>query len=617
MKKSYIALAVFSMAALLVSCQTEEIRVSTFEPGENDVLFSMAYNRADTKSSDDGVPYAKSTSIDLGFHEGTHLFLEESVIDLDGISVEPVTKGTPAFTENLGVLYEGKLGVYVDASSGGFGSSEINYTQVADTMLTGKGWQYYHKYDSDPWPSNGSVGFYLRMPMDDSNVTINSRTGGKISFSYTSPSDVSVQQDILFGYRSVDKATYNTYLPDGLPVLLNHALTGVKFAAGNPEDVTITGITISDIYNSGTCDITPASETDYKDVVATHSSAGAAEWTLGETKASFSVEYSNTLVEFKPSTEEGGGSFGSKGKYPDNFATHGGKNNLNDTDASQTFWFIPQSFADTTSRNVVLTVSYTVPGSTETLTLNIDFGRELGRRNVEWKAGQLYTYTIRIDEVNVKIEDTVIPGGQISDTDPHGIVSSIKKDVKITNTGNTDAFIRAAIVGQWVIDQDGERVIMFGFTDEINHLYEVESWYEDQFVDHSGQHGVFEELHGYKNIAYGKDYTNVDNVNNWVYDPDDRYFYYTKPVAPGMATGQTVENGPYDRLFKSYTIKMIPHTSNYGVALSKQMYFTLEVATQAINARTSNGTLMTDYKKAWADALKIDDTQVGETQGNN
>ena len=53
------SLAVFSMAALLVSCQTEEIRVSTFEPGENDVLFSMAYNRADTKSSDDGVPYAK------------------------------------------------------------------------------------------------------------------------------------------------------------------------------------------------------------------------------------------------------------------------------------------------------------------------------------------------------------------------------------------------------------------------------------------------------------------------------------------------------------------------------------------------------------------------------
>lgn len=625
MKNSYIALAVFSMAALMVSsCETVNEVNAPFVPGENEVVFTLGYNSIQTKSSDAGISTAKVSTMDLGKYGNTNFYLEESVVNLDGFSAGPETKGTPAYTENLGVLYGEKLGVY--GIGGNFDSAgEVTYSKYIaegdNWQLTDGGWQYIHKYDSDPWPTSGSAQLYFRMPNDDSNVSVTGRSDGQITFTYTSPAASTDQNDILFGYRTATKSDYEASIESGgLPILLKHALTGVKFAAGNPDDVTIKSISLAGLYNSGTCVIAPsAEEGNYTDIIGNHSSAGDVTWTFPETPSTgtFTNSYTGT-VNFgtSTSTEEGVvKKFPNKGNYPDSFAANGGKNNLNNSDASQTFWFIPQDFGTATDpREVTLTVTYSLKGSTTNETpLVINLGELFANRGVEWQAGELYTYTLRIDEVNVRIEDTVTKdannGG--SDGDPRGILGSTKDAVKITNTGNTDVFIRAAISGQWVYDQEvnsttheTERVIMFGFTDDINQLYLVESWYEDQFVSNAGEHGVFEDLAGYKNIKYSKDYTSQESVNGWVYNPVDKYYYYTLPVAVGADTAP---------LFTSYTIKKIPHARNSGKVMVTNMYFTLEIATQAINARTDNGTKREDYAQAWVDARRIDDSAVVHT----
>ena len=582
MKNSYIALAVFSMAALMVSCETaNEIQDNTYLPGENDVVFTLGNNSIQTKSSDADAPTARITTMDLGMHDGNNFFLEESVINLDELYAGPETKGTPAYTENLKVLYGNTLGV----SAVGFtsGDDEVTYNKYADEMVAG-GWQYSHKYDYNPWPATGSVKLYVRMPNDMSGVSVSSRADGKFTFTYTSPGSATAQQDILFGYRTATKAEYEASLPNGLPVLLNHALTGVKFAAANPEDVTIKSITIKGLYNKGTCVITPASETDNKDVTTNHSSASAADWS-GVDKTSTgtftSGDYSSELYNYSDKT-----AFSDKGNYPATFGSIGGTNNLNDGNASQTFWVIPQAFTENgkAREGVVLSVSYIVTGSNSTTpsTLDIPLGKILAARTgVEWKAGELYTYTLRIDEVNVMIDDNVnlvqetFTDGSYSYVDYEG---STKTDVIITNTGNTDAFIRASIVGQW-LDSNGDPV--FGFTDRLHNLKLVESWYEDQFVYGYHTHGEFKGL-----VGYDPEYS-----GDWI-KGEDGYYYYTKVVEAGDSIPED------DPLFESYTVKSLPDSELAGVP-NRDMYFVLEVATQAVSARKTDGSLYS-MEEAWA-----------------
>lgn len=589
MKNSYIALAVFSMAALLVSCENaNEIQDNTLIPGENDVVFSLGYNQIQTKSAYADVSEFKVATMDLGKQGDNNFFLDETVVNLDELYSGPETKGTPAYTENLAALYGDKLGV----SAYGFtsGNDEVTFSKYADEMVAG-GWQYSHKYDYNPWPATGSVKLYVRMPNDMSGVSVSSRADGKFTFTYTSPGSATAQQDILFGYRTATKAEYEASLPNGLPVLLNHALTGVKFAAANPEDVTIKSITIKGLYNKGTCVITPASETDNKDVTTNHSSASAADWS-GVDKTSTgtfsSGDFPSTLYDFSDKTAFTDG----KGNYPAVFGSVGGKNNLNDGAATQTFWIIPQAFMENNAaRDVTLTVTYTLPGGTDTETLDIPFGALLAKRNVEWKAGQLYTYTLRIDEVNVMIEDVVdvVEADDVvieyknpltHETQYFTLASyegSTKTNVTITNTGNTDAYIRAALVGQW-LDEQGNPV--FGFTDyTAGRVVLVDSWYQDQFGPNAEhKHGQFEDLPGTK----------------WV-KGSDGYYYYTDIVPAG-------EEIPND-LFTSYTVGEVP-----GVAIageSPQIYFRLEIATQAVNARKDDGSAYTSYTAAWNIAQRL------------
>ena len=592
MKKIYIALAVLG-TALLSSC-IQEKSFKDANIGENDIVITLQGAPA-TRTSEMGL-VQKGATIELAASEDGHnIFLEETIEDLNS-AWAPATKGTPAYTENLGVLYENNMGVYAS------GLGDATYETMDDDVYarkkdhgTGEGWRYNHHYSSDPWSVADNHDFYFRMPVKANGVTY-PLTYGKsndnltITFTYTSPTKAEDQQDIIFAARNIDKEEYRASLPNGAPVLFNHALSGVKFAIANPDEAMITSVVFTGLKGTGTCTITPSGETDNSDTDV-HSSATAVNW--GTPTVVTGAKYTAT---FDKVVSYDSGKFKNNGNYPDSFKGAGSAmtNNLNDDDATQTFWFIPQAMTDKVKLHIVYTYGE------EEGEADIDFGEELLKHNANtyWYAGQLRTYTIRVDEVNVMISDNVNITGPSTEsvTDPAGntfninnsYVGSSKTDVKIKNTGNTDAFIRAALIGQW-LDVDTHNPV-FGFTDyTAGEVVKVDSWYEDQFVTENGKHGAFVNLPGYHNKVKNTTYTNP--LSGWQLCSDGYYYYTTKVPA-----GEFVPND----LFTSYTISSTPAVKVAGKI--HKVYFVLEVATQAVSAKKSNGD---DYlwDEAWERAL--------------
>ena len=577
MKKNYIKILAAAALVLLSACQMNEIGNDNPALGENVVAFSVGGDN--TRSSAVATPVPeKGVVINLGSDGNGHQFyLEESVIDLNS----PATRGTPAYTENVVTLYEGKM----------FAHSELG----DDTYEYDDATQCYIKsYGQNIWEVADPLNFWMYMPVTlpgvDGDPTFATTSGKQtISFSYKSPATADTQADMVFAARSVSEEQYNANnkIAD---VLFQHALTGVKFAIGNLDDdieensISISKITFKGLVDAGNCVVTPTDESGkYKDVKDVYSSqaTGVVAWTPADTLANKDgvyAEYDGLTTFAQPS--EGNGSFDNNGEYPASFAAKSNVNNLNDGDATKTFWLIPQTMTD----NVKLTINYSFGGD-DSYEWTIDFGKAL--KNVEWKPGQLRTYTIRIDEVNVMIEDdvTVVEADPVKITYTHpetgattdyfldSYKGSKKEHVTITNTGNTDAYIRAAIVGQW-LDPQGDPV--FGFTDyTAGKVVLVDSWYQDQFVTGAQRHGKFEGLPGTK----------------WV-KGDDGYYYYTEIVPAG-------EDVPND-LFTSYTVGDVPGVAIAGEA--PQIYFRLEIATQAISAKKLDGSDYTPYTAAWSNA---------------
>ena len=571
MKKIYITLAVLATAALSSCVQEKSFEGHVLEKGE--VSFVLRAG-APTKASDMERSVQKGVTVKIGEIGGQTAYLEETITDLS--SIAPMTKGTPAFTENVGTLYENQLAVHTDYSD------FVDATFETQGFENG-GWRYFHRYENVPWPSN-AVGFYMHMPAGAVDIPAEGYSGSSISFGYTSPTTAEAQEDLLFSYVSITEAEHNAQVgAGGYPVTFYHALTAVKFAIGNSAtELSSKGISIDEVkftglVNTGTCSISFPAEGE-----------PSVTWTASATTGNvISQDFSDveSLVEFNATNNP---DFGSE--FFANNASD--KQNVNKTDASYTFWLIPQTFPTTSA--AVMRISYTMSGVQEYL--DITLKDVLG--SVSWQAGQLRTFTIKLDEVNVKISDTVTPGADA--TADNGYKGTHKDNVEIQNTGTTDAFIRAAIVGQW-LDNEGNPV--FGFTDEINKLYIVESWYENQFVSTSTAeadlHGRFVGLPGYKGAATFKadeGATTVGGITPGWQLCTDGYYYYTKMVAPNDFTSP---------LFTSYTTLKIPKASLAGVELEgADMHFVLEISTQAITAVNMDGHKDSRYtwKQAWANA---------------
>lgn len=574
MKKVFIAMAILA-AAVFSSCNREIDIDNGYVPLKNGLAFYLQ-GVATTKSAETN-PVVKV--YDLENVNG--VVLEESVVSLDeNWFYAPATKGTPAYTENVADLY---------GSFNAVAYKEGTTTLALDDaeFIENNGmWE--HSYDIiDPF-ANGALHFFMRMPaatIDAQGSNFDYKANGNIEFDYESPATASEQKDILFTSRSLSKEEYTP--KTGAPLLFHHALTGVKFRVKNSDDeiedmdIVITKVEFDGFQTSGHCTIVPDKEDNYKDNTSNYSSATAVTWSTTELEGKTSINISEEfdgMIDYSSETTS----------LPDHFYAKDGDNNINDASASKTFWIIPQKL--TTGKTI--TIHFEMNGIKEQyFVLDVDKLKS----DVEWKAGQLRTYTFKLNDVNLKIEDTVTPDGNVA----NAFTGSKKSAVTITNTGNTRAFIRAAIVGQWLCSVDTENNdagdIVFGFTDAIGRLDLVESWYQDQFVNGSHNHGEFVGLAGYKDTSDASTANNLGEnpFNDWVLCRDG-YYYYTLPVDP---------DGTTSNLFDSYTIKSAPQPTYGGQVWNvDQIHFTLEIATQAISANKLDGSPYA-WDDAWAIAL--------------
>lgn len=583
MRKLWIIAAFAAIA--LTSCQQEKEIPGGNNIGKNGVAFKI--EGAATRSSDAVSPVTKVASIPFATVGDLKLTLEETVTDLN--YMVPETKGTPVYTENVGYLYSNKLGVYTDVAGG----VDASFARLSDAPATvpnfGLGWIYQHEYAENIWPDeNTAVQFYLRMPTDMTSHGVSSLTNeaGVTTVGYTSPATATAQQDIIFGAVQMNHKTYMGHFAakGGAPVVMYHALTGVKFAIANDAaelaKLQIDRITFTGLRNTGTFTFTGSTE--------------KITWTAFSATDDSEIyqEYGkDDLVTYSASAH-------ADQHFAPSFFNGGVDQNLNDDKAAKTFWLVPQSI--TKNSTATMLIEYTINGTESWMEIGLN---ELKAQ--EWEPGQIRTFTFKVDDVNLKIEDDVVV--PTSADAASAFAGSYKENVEITNNGNTLAFIRAALVGQWMHEEEVDGVVesypIFGFTDNVNNLYVVESWYEDQF-EKPGEpvHGKFEGLPGYKGGAN-------PNANGWVLCTDG-YYYYTEAVPPYDSKKTKEQNKTAGAickpLFTKYTVKLKPQaTSIAGEVLSvTSMHFELEVAAQAISAVQRDGTVKKDTNGGddWADA---------------
>ena len=617
MKKFYIALAVLATAALTSCVQEQSFNGPVI--GEDDVAFVLR-SGASTKAANSESPTEEGLNLKVGKYGKHALYLEETITDIDAIA--PQTKGTPAYTENVGTLYGDQLGVYSTYS--GFG--EATYEKAGDSMVNG-GWSYKHKYEGVSWPE-GAVDFYLRMPANAVTTPASGYNNRTVSFSFTSPSKATNQQDLIFAYTSMDQVAHDAKKADGgYPVTFYHALTGVKFRMGNElsDDPAKTRTYINKvefigIKNMGNCTIV-FPEAGAEDQTP------AITWTDGATvsrttaAAPIYQEYADDdLIDYT------GGN-----KFPESFygdvVTADGKSgldkNLNDEDATMTFWLIPQVLDE----NVEIKVTVKIWDGTQTngdKEVTLELGTLLS--GLEWKAGQLRTYTIKPDVVDVKITDEMVSN------------STVKQNVVIKNLGNVKEYVRVNIIANWVgirqtgIDSHGQPVyedhqtVLFGFQSaeqdaDGNYIDDTEvlAWNdkdpEYRFLNGDVVTATSGTLYTQGGTAYRRYGTFVglpslsvstdpeaswDAPKRWV--RFDKFYYYMDPIGPGDHLPSTAS------LFQSYTVNPSPTyyiADEFGVRrLAKDVHLEMDVLVQAIKVPEDPVTgEELDFISAWKEAL--------------
>ena len=600
MKKIYLVLAVL-VAAVLVSCQKEQSFNELTPIGENGIAFS--FTGISTKSAQASSKIEAGVSIPIASSNGESLYLEETIEELNPI---PTTKGAPAYTANVGKLYP-TMGVYADGDFGDavfeimdstFGSPEE--TEHIPSPQDGNikyGWRYTHSYSSSPWPDDTTpVDFYLRMPAQMNGVSNLTYSDKKIDFDFIPLSTAKDQDDLLFSQTTLTKSEHNSYLPNGAPVLMYHALTGVKFRSGSDNSgatkTIITKVKFTGLKGSGHCVI------DGSSIVWTPSSTTAYTYTQTFTNPDYSEE---AWVDGTIGNE--GGTAWDSALDGTSWTAAAADHNLNNTKGELTFWFIPQEITDAVKLEVTFCVKTPdTSGATGggEFTHQIDLGKILAAQNVEWKAGQLRTYTLDPKDVDVEIYDTMS--------------GKSKTNLHVTNTGNVAEYVRMLVIGNWYgwesedDESDGkEPDILVGYkysgpsdpqyiedkaanpNTDVNEM--VTPWFRED--DDYGQY--FDET-----FKKGK----PSGTNKWL--RGNTGFYYPDPIGPGYTMAPLSE-----ALFKSYiwpenvpfpTIYIPDPTSNVRKP-AVGVHLIMEVAIQAISAVDSNGQPYASCWAAWTDAI--------------
>lgn len=475
------------------------------EPGGNSdgtVTFIIGNDSAETKSP------VKAASYDL---ESDGLSIVETVSGMDS----PGTKGTPVYTENFDSLYGSSLyaTAYVPVSGTGpltdvWGSFLENGGTVPFKNCGTNTYSYNYSAGSKNlhWPSGNVLHYFLQAPYSaTSALKPVFFADGHIEFDYTDPvaavavgdrkvitDPAASQSDLLFTSRKVSKPETSSVTEK---LLMYHSLTAVKFKAGNQDDeveTIIKKVTFKGIKANGHCTIRP----NYSDSnmspdnssnhggAASSKSSSCTSWAKHSTADDLVVDYVQTFSGTVDYDRENS-SFG------DSFYNGTNLRNVGAADGSQILLMVPQELKD-----VVLEVEYTLrkKGSSS----GTDYKKSVKMSSV-WKAGEIHTYTLTVNTVAVRIDDSMNASG------------TVKSNVETKNTGNVTAYLRATYTIAWYYGTGNDAVAVSPYSNN----------------------GTFVNLGGKKS---GED--------TWILGSDG-YYYYRYPVQPG--------NSSKNKIFESFT----------------------------------------------------------------
>lgn len=582
MKKYLIltAAAVFALAA----CVDERMdKVAGLSQDE----FGFNVGKITTRSDEAAAEVAGLTIPIKDQRTGNEFSLQETISSMDELFLpEPETKGIPVYTENLNAVYK-NLGVVAYQENGTSPYLADATYEAMDSRVNG-GWLYRHDYGagSKVWPDgNAPLYFFLRMPAQPAGVAVEdggyNASNGSITFSFTSPQTASEESDILFSSTKLTESKYKSYLKganQGAPVTMFHTLSAVKFrtASDNTGDTKtiITGVKFKNLYKAGTCTVKP------------DDASNRVVWSDWGTKADFSQTFENTAHSKEPDVDNtvnftDDGTFGSSfyGGH-DEKGNQSNLKNLNDEDASLTFFLIPQTIGEDVKLEITFRIKTSVSTEGTEIKHTIDFGELVN--GLTWKAGEMRTYTLKPLDVDVEISDTL----DEDSTD----------ELLVANTGNVHEYIRLMITGNW-FDEDGQ--VLNGYKHATGDDL-VEDWLPDNTT-----YGEFDETFTGGHIpddcvvtgeievvnASGqtvKQEVQMQKKELWV-EGLDGYWYYTLPIGPG-ANVAGVEASHTIPLFESYEVKSIPEVWLPGMNTTARtrvegVHLVMEVVVQAIDAQ--------------------------------
>ena len=381
---SNIFVVLFAIAAM-TSCYQDDIVLKPSYGSQSDVI-SFSANLSFTEDE-----ISRSESVE---RIGRHLLCSEQ---------DSITLPMGIYQQN------GIESLYSDATRGSkFTKEQLNSMRVWGTLTptSGDAFTYingdtYTKQTNDEftttdvylWPGSGTLKFdvFANLPY----VTINESNGAATSFTYTVPTTVTEQKDIVYASASVS-GDYG----QAVPLTFEHIMAAVNFKVGTIAHGTIKSITLKGVYNTGIYNFSNG------------------QWAILNQNDSHKSDYSVPLAGGQFSVGEGTAT----GKF------------INDQ-GTGTLFMIPQIVGEGATVEVV----FAAPEANDrVLTASIagdDWGKDI-----------VTNYTISIDE---QYNLNITPVGKLLDA--HYIIAQVEVTVEGMNDGgnvsNPNQWKLTAVVG--------------------------------------------------------------------------------------------------------------------------------------------------------------------------
>lgn len=365
-----------------------------------DILLSDDFKQGKTKSGETVGEYKKVT-IDKfeGELGGESLYLH--TIEQEWQPDTQATKGAVISSlagKGMGV----SAWVYkTDAYAGGQSYfSNDQHSVGSGAVTTGRYWPQ----QKDGW----NFRFYAYAPVDAQNGEVSTEgsvsyvklpdasewTGGVPSFSYTVPSDVTKQADLLVASSDVQNssADYGT----SVPMDFGHALTAVQFKiAESVKNFKLYSIKLSGVKNSGTYKYAFTENGDGNNTTQTHDGgqwsgqSGSGEYLLDFTSGELDELDKNDIEEEKNC-----------------FLCPGAVVELNEDESGYVLFMMPQ--------DLTVDATITMTGYDVEKNVPVELTASIGGDGKSWKKGQRVVYILSVTDVFVEyvfevVESTSLP----------------------------------------------------------------------------------------------------------------------------------------------------------------------------------------------------------------